>query len=197
MAAGVPFGAAVTVGRVLMTVGGLLQLLGIVVIFVEIRETERLLRLRSWWRRTASDVGRFVSSILPARLRRGHTVVVKLAGDVAGVSDGSARLTVVPAEGTTVDERLDSHRRQLAALREELQRVQQRLDQDQAEGRAALSNVETRLRTELASVRQLVGGSQRRIPARARPRRWLDPRRDRANHDGGLALTMRPLAARA
>src|SRR5438034_1790267 len=187
-----------SLGRALMTIGGVFQLAGIVVIFVEIRETERLLRLRSWWRSTVSDVREFIASML-IRLGLRKRSPVSLSAEMHGSTTfaGSLSILLQPAEGTTVDERLDSHRRQLAALREELERVQQRLEQDQAEGRAALSNVETRLRTELASVRQLVGGSQRRIPARARPRRWLDPRRDRANHDGRLALTMRPLAARA
>jgi hypothetical protein len=146
-----------SVGRWLMTIGGLLQLAGIAVVFVEIGQTERLLRLRSWWRRTLSDLGRILSSLLQRLgLRRRRPVVVEVAGGALGVSGGTARVTVVPGEGTTVEERLDSHRRQLAALREELERVQQRLDQNQAEGRAALADVETRLRSEVASVRQLV-----------------------------------------
>jgi len=140
-----------------MTVGGLLQLAGVAVIFWEISGIQRTLRLPPWWRSTISDLGRFLSSI-PGRFRRrgGHQVELRGAVDTIGTLDVTL-VRATPADGTTVDERLDSHRRQLAQLREELDRMQQRLDQNRAEQSAALTAVETRLSTEIASVRQLVG----------------------------------------
>src|SRR5438552_16417685 len=141
-----------------MTVGGLLQLAGVTLVFLEIGQTERLLRLRSWWRGTISDLGRILSCILRRLgLRTRRPVVVEVSGAALGLSGGTARVTVVPGEGSTTEERLDSHRRQLAALREELERVQGRLDQDRADGRAAVSDLETRLRNEVESVWRWVG----------------------------------------
>jgi hypothetical protein len=139
-----------------MTVGGLFQLAGVALIFWEISGIQRTLRLPPWWRSTISDLGGLLSSI-PGRFRRRR---ITGTGSIVmhGVATATGSLSVVlqPAEGATVEERLESHRGQLAALREELERVQQLLDQDRAEGRAAVTNVETRLRGEIASVRQLL-----------------------------------------
>lgn len=149
-------GATVTGARVLMTVGGLLQLAGVAVIFWEISGIQRTLRLPPWWRSTASDLGRMLSSILQRLGLRTRPVVVEVSGAALGLSAGVARVTVVPGEGTTTEERLDSHRRQLVALREELERVWQRIDRHDAEQSAALTALQTNVRSEIASVRQLV-----------------------------------------
>lgn len=158
-----------TGARVWLTVGGILQLVGIFVLFVEISQTERLLRLRSWIRRSVSDVGQVVASVanrLGIRLRR--PVVHELSGVGAGRASGSARVRVSRAEGSTVEERLDAHGRQLAVLREELDEVWQRVDRDQGEHRAALADLESRLGSEVSAVKELVtqlGGGSLRVRA--------------------------------
>ncbi len=139
-----------------MTFGGLLQLAGVALIFWEISGIQRTLRLPPWWRSTISELGRFFSSILHRFSRRsGQQVELRGAVDFAGTLD-VAVIRATPAEGNTVDERLDSHRRQLAALRDELDRLQRRLDRHDAEQGAALTALQTNLRSEIASVRQLV-----------------------------------------
>jgi hypothetical protein len=139
-----------------MTIGGLLQLAGVAVIFWEISGIQRTLRLPPWWRSAISDLRRLLSSV-PGRFRGRRNHQVELRGTVT--SRGTLDVTVIratPAEGTTVDERLDNYRRQLAALREELDQVRQRLDRDREEQGAAVTALETRLGSEIASVRKLL-----------------------------------------
>ena len=98
----------------------------------------------------------------------GGPVVVEVGGASLSLSGGSARVRVTPAEGSSVEERLDGHRRQLVALREELDEVWQRVDRDHSEHRAVVADVESRLRAEVAAVKELVeqlGGGSLRVRA--------------------------------
>jgi hypothetical protein len=144
-----------------MTLGGVFQVAGIYLVFAEIRHVEGILHLGSIWRSSIGDLAQFLSSIagrLAGPFRRRHGRRVELQGASLGMGGSlAAHVRVTRAEGTTANERLDSHQREMAALRQELEQVQQRVDQDQAESRTAVIDVETRLRGEITSIRQLVG----------------------------------------
>jgi hypothetical protein len=140
------FGGWLTPARLLMTVGGLFQIDGVYLALAEISATERLLDLPPWLAGIASDLGGFLSSI-PGQFRRRRGQQVDLRGASLAIGGSlAARVRVIP--GTTVE--------QLAALRDELDRVQQRLDQHEAEQGQALTALQTSLRTEIAAVHRLV-----------------------------------------
>lgn len=139
-----------TPARLLMTVGGLSQFDGVYLVLPEISATERLLDLPPWLASMASEftgeLGEVLGSIR-SRFGKSRGQEVQLRGASLGMGGSlAARVRVIPA-GV-----LD----QLAALRDELDRVQQRLDQHEAEQGQEFSALRANLSTEIADVHRLV-----------------------------------------
>jgi hypothetical protein len=146
-----------TTGRWLTVVGCGLQFVGVLFVFFEIGQTERLLRLQSLWARTAQDIVRPLRSLLGhLGLRRPKRHAVALEATATGHADFSARYSVIPGEGTSIEERLDSHRRQLDELRALFERVRQELNRDHEAESTALAAAEDRLSTEIEALKRLV-----------------------------------------
>ncbi|MEO6795374.1 MAG: hypothetical protein ABI401_13360 [Candidatus Dormibacter sp.] len=156
-------------GRVLMSVGGILQIDGVALVFRAIWQTEQALGLPSWVGDIGSALDRSVWAILGGvGIRRRKPVVVEPGTARLSISTHAPTVTVAPAAGATAEERLSSAERQLVELRKEQGRLGQRLDQERTDWRAADAKVETRLSGELVRVEEKVakvGGGSRFVQA--------------------------------
>jgi hypothetical protein len=136
--------------RLLMTVGGLSQFDGVYLVLPEISATERLLDLPPWLASMASEFAGELAGLLSSirgRFGKRRARQTQLRGASLGMAGSlAARVRVIP--GSIAD--------QLAALRDELDRVQGRLDQHEAEQGQELTALRANLRAEIAEVHRLV-----------------------------------------
>ena len=161
--------AVEVMARWVLTAGGLLQFFGVLLIFWEISDAERTLGQPSWVVRSIRDAGRLTSVIQARVLGRklpGHPV--SAAADFMMRYKIEARGRVTPAEGTTVDERLDSHRRALKELRKEFDQLWAAVNKVGVDQRASATEMDERLSREISALRvklEGVGGGSLRVRA--------------------------------
>jgi len=130
------------------TVGGVLQILGVLLVFVQIGSAEKLLGAASW----AKQFANWLKAHLPIRR---NVAVVTGAGGLA-ITTGVARITIKHSPGTTVDERLASLQAQIDDARRELEELWTRSTTDRAELSASLAAVNATVRVLDAELRGLI-----------------------------------------
>jgi hypothetical protein len=133
---------------VVATFGGVFQVAGIFLVFIQIRSAERLLGAVSW----VSKVGGWLKARLPIR----RNVVLTPVGASLAVTYGVARITVQRNRGTTVDERLESLQLQMDDARRELDELWTRSTADRAEFERKAARIESSLKALDAEIRGLI-----------------------------------------
>ena len=130
------------------TVGGVLQVVGVFLVFIQIGSAERLLGVVSWVNQLADW--------LKARLHIRRNVVLTQVGVSLAITTGTARITVQRNRGTTVDERLESLQLQMDDARGELNELWTRSTADRAEFERKVARIESSLKALDAEIRGLI-----------------------------------------
>ncbi len=134
---------------VVVTVGGVLQIAGVFLVFIQIGSAEKLLGARTW----ANQLGGWLKARLPAR-RKLRDYSLSAVG--AAVSSGSAELTLQRSRGSTVEERLTSLQLQMDDARRELDELRTRSTAHRAESDRKLAEVSSSVRALEAELRGLI-----------------------------------------
>jgi len=115
-----------TTARIVASIGGGLQVVGVALVFWEIWGVQRLLNKRTWTRAMGDALAtpfRWLGGWLRAR-ERPRARVVQLDGSSLGMSGSlSARLTVTEAVGATLEQRIEVHRRRLDSIDRQLDEI--------------------------------------------------------------------------
>lgn len=130
------------------TVGGVLQVVGVFLVFIQIGSAERLLGVVSWVNQLADW--------LKARLHMRRNVVLTPVGASLAITTGTARVTIRHSRGTTVDERLAALQAEMDDARRELDELWTRSTADRAEFQRNLAEVKTSLKGLDAELRGLI-----------------------------------------
>jgi hypothetical protein len=161
--------SAVTWMRALLLIGGVLQLVGVGMVFGQLAAVERLLHLRSWftsWITAATSpiLGAFGWLALSLRIRKKRIVPLSGVGRATSTGHAALNVSLTRAPGRTTRERLDSHQLQLDDLRRDVQGVRDALVGQSAEQAARIQALEARVDAEVvtlnALIRNVIGGGR-------------------------------------
>lgn len=144
-----------------MTVGGVLQFAGVALVFVEISGVQRTLRLAPWWKALVNDLASAVRRVVGRKPR----TTVGASVDIPTRFTMTSHPRTPLAAGSTIEELLKSHRRELEKLRHELDEIWRAVDSARTEQRRAVEALAKRLDKEIGELQQLLrelsGGSLR------------------------------------
>jgi hypothetical protein len=141
-----------TLARLVGSLGGILQIVGVGLVFWDIAEIERLFHRRPWLR-TIAD--RLTTPLRWLGIRPRRIVGVSVMPGTGSLSMGFGRVRV-RQQGTTQKGRIAAVEANLAQVDQELDQLWARVGEQQGELARKLSETEERQRTEIASVHQLV-----------------------------------------
>jgi hypothetical protein len=147
----------VTASRVLVTIGGLLQIVGVCMVLVEISQVQVLLKRRKWTRSAFEGLLRPLRALAnKIRPRKGQTVFIEGAALAIGGMRADIRVTVHDPPGGTVRERLDAHGRQLAQHERQLEEARAQLEKHRSDVADRIQALEAGLREETRQLQKLV-----------------------------------------
>jgi hypothetical protein len=140
--------------RVVGSVGGLMQLVGVGLVFWDIADVERLYHLQPWLR-SIRDWLMAPLRWLGIRSRiTGRGVVVTPVGASLGIGGSTARISI--SHGPTLEGRIATIEARLDDVDEDLNHLRSRLREQEAQLARRIRDVEERALAETAAVQQLV-----------------------------------------
>lgn len=143
-------------GTALVVAGGSLQILGVILVFVQISAAEKLLGVTPWLVRLAGSAWRQLQQLAGRFGLRRKITLTPLTATVHATTTGTARLTVTRIPGTTVDERLESLKLELDDVRGEVDELREKSAIEAADLKRRLAEIESGIRATDASLRALI-----------------------------------------
>ena len=137
-------------------IGGILQIAGVILVFMQIDAAERLLGAEPWLRGLRDWSNDQISKLAAYVGIRRRGRVINLEGTSHGLTSGTARVTVSRNRGKTIEERLESLQLQIDDANRELDELRNRNATDHATFEAKLSAVESGLKSSDAAIRDLI-----------------------------------------
>jgi hypothetical protein len=145
-----------TTARVVASIGGSLQVVGVALVFWEIWGVQRALNKRTWPRAIAEAL-RSPFRRLWLKVRRPPASTVALEGSSLSFSGSlSAPLTVKESEDAPIEERIEIHRRRLDAIDKQLEEIRAEATKLRADLGDQLDAAAGDAREQIARLREVV-----------------------------------------
>jgi hypothetical protein len=111
-----------TTARIVASIGGSLQIVGVALVFWEIWASQRALDKRTWTRTIADALSSpFRRLWLKVRRQKGSEVALQASVTASATLD--ARLTIQESEDAPIERRIEVHRRRLDAIDRQLEEI--------------------------------------------------------------------------
>jgi hypothetical protein len=143
-----------TLARFIGSLGGLMQIVGVLLVLWEIADVERLFQLRPWHRSAADRLTAPLRRLGIGRRRQAAGVVVQVSGASLSIGGGRARVSI--DYGPTLEGRIKTIEARLAEVGQDLAALTTRLTGHEGAITQRVAAVEESQREQIAAVRQLV-----------------------------------------